>query len=364
MSEASLERPPDRLFAARVLREECLAAGFAGFGIARAETPPRFERFRDWIAEGRHAGMRYLEETLPARESPDSLLPGARSILCLSFPHPAQDRVAADGTRFARYTFAAARSGDASSAARSGDPDADYHGTLRARALSAAEAARRRLPGDWTYRVCVDSTPLAERAFAAGAGLGWIGKNGCLIDARLGSFLLLAEIVTDLDLPADEPVAEQCGACTRCLDACPTQAFVEPGVLDAGRCLAYWTIEHRGPIPDRWKQAVSEHVFGCDVCQEVCPWNGKPLPLPGDSPPPPTRREILAMGKGAWRRRFGRSAVNRAARRGLQRNAAASAGACRDAACRGALEAAAQVTEPGLRDAARWALGRLESDPV
>jgi len=165
----------------------------------------------------------------------------------------------------------------------------------------------------------------------------------------------------------DEPVAEQCGTCTRCLDACPTQAFVEPGVLDAGRCLAYWTIEHRGPIPDRWKQAVGEHVFGCDVCQEVCPWNAKPIPLAEDGPPlppTPTRREILAMGKGAWRRRYGKSAVNRAGRRGLQRNAAASAGARRDASCRPALEAASRVAEPGLSDAARWALGRLDGDPV
>jgi epoxyqueuosine reductase len=344
---------PDRLLADRVLREECEAAGFAGFGIARAQTPPRFERFRGWIAEGRHAGMRYLEETLPARQSPESLLRGARSIVCLSFPHPAQPRVAADGSRFARYSLGA-------------DPVSDYHATLRARALTAAEAARRRLPGEWSYRVCVDSTPLAERAFAAAAGLGWIGKNGCLLDERHGSFLLLAEIVTDLDLPPDEPVAEQCGACTRCLDSCPTQAFVEPGVLDAGRCLAYWTIEHRGPIPDRWKQALGEHVFGCDVCQEVCPWNG-PLgtlaSLEAAAPAPPTRAEILAMGKGAWRRRFGRSAVNRAARRGLQRNAAASAGARLDASCHGALAAAARVEEPGLADAARWALGRLERDP-
>ena len=338
---------PDRLLAARVLREECAAAGFSGFGIARAQTPPRFDRFRDWIAGGRHAGMRYLEETLPARESPESLLAGVRSIVCLSFPHPAAPRVAPDGALFARYA--------------AGD---DYHGTLRARALSAAEASRRRLPGDWSYRVCVDSTPLAERAFAAAAGLGWIGKNGCLLDARRGSYLLLAEIVTDLDLPPDQPVLEQCGACTRCLDACPTQAFVEPGVLDAGRCLAYWTIEHRGGIPDAWKQALGDHVFGCDVCQEVCPWNAPLSQLAAATAPIPARAQILAMGKGAWRRRFGKTAVNRAARRGLQRNAAASAGARRDAACRPALEAAVRVAEPGLSDAASWALRRLDGVPL
>ena len=347
MSEAHRAHPPDRLLAARVLREECLSAGFAGFGIARAQEPPRFERFRDWIAEGRHAGMRYLEETLPARRSPGELLREARSVVCLSFPHPSQARVAADGARFARYAL-------------DSDPGSDYHGTLRERALAAVEAARRRLPGDWSYRVCVDSTPIAERSFAAAAGLGWIGKNGCLLDTRHGSYVLLAEILTDLDLPADEPVAEQCGACTRCLDACPTGAFVEPGVLDAARCLAYWTIEHRGPIPDRWKQALGEHVFGCDVCQEVCPWNLALAPMAEGGPPPPTRAEILAMGKGAWRRRYAKSAVNRSARRGLQRNAAASAGACGDASCRGGLEAAARMEERGLSDAAEWALKRID----
>lgn len=291
--------------------------------------------------------MGYLEDTLPARETPRSLLPGARSIVCLSFPYPAAPRAASDGSRIARYARGA-----------------DYHGTLRSRALAAIERARERLPGDWTHRVCVDSTPLSERAFAAAAGLGWIGKNGCLLDARHGSYVLLAEILTDLDLPPDEPVAEQCGSCARCLDACPTGAFLEPGLLDAARCLAYWTIEHRGPIPDAWKAALGEHVFGCDLCQEVCPWNA-PLAMLGQNgadaePASPTRAEILAMGKGAWKRRFGASAVNRAGRRGLQRNAAASAGACRDAACRPALEAAAGVAETGLADAARWALARLD----
>jgi epoxyqueuosine reductase len=141
---------------------------------------------------------------------------------------------------------------------------------------------------------------------------------------------------------------------------------VGPGVLDAGRCLSYWTIEHRGPIPDAWKESLGEHVFGCDLCQEACPFNarlGRLASLPGAGPRVPARAEILSMGKGAWRRRFGTTAVNRAARRGLQRNAAASAGACRDVSCRGALEQAARVAEPGLRDAARWALSRLEAAP-
>ncbi len=332
-----------------MLREEAIRAGFARVGIARAEEPPGHSRFAAWIAAGRHAGMRYLEDTRTTRADPRELLPGARSVVCLAAPYASAPWVAEDGSRFARYARGP-----------------DYHGGLRTRALAVVSAARTRLGTAWRSRVCVDSTPLAERAFAAAAGLGWIGKNGCLIDPERGSYFLLAEILTDLDLPADSPVAESCGSCTRCLDACPTGAFLEPGLLDAGRCLAYWTIEHRGPMPDAWKAAVGSHVFGCDVCQEVCPWNAPlrslpPLATLASPEPPPTRAEILAMGKGAWRRRFGKTAVNRAARRGLQRNAAASAGATRDAACRPGLERAAQVEEAGLSEAADWALRRIPS---
>ncbi len=339
---------PDRLLAVRVLREEAEREGFTRFGVARAERPPGFERFESWIDGRHHAGMRYLAETRAMRGSPASLLPGARSVVCLAAPHPAASHVAPDGSQYARYARGA-----------------DYHGSLRQRATRAAERARARLGSAWTHLVCVDSTPLAERSLAAAAGLGWIGKNGCLIDGNQGSYLLLAEILTDLDLPADEPVAERCGSCVRCLEACPTAAFLEPGLLDAGRCIAYWTIEHRGAIPQPWKEAIGDHIFGCDVCQEVCPWNA-PVDrvAPASEAPAPTRREVLAMGRGAWRRRFGKSAVNRATRRGLQRNAALGAGARADASCGPALRTAAELAEAGLSDAARWALSRLPVLPL
>jgi epoxyqueuosine reductase len=336
---------PDRLLAASVLREEARREGFSRVGIARAERPGRFERFEGWIAAGHHAGMKYLEESRDARSSPERLLEGARSVLCLAAPHDARPAVAADGARIARYAAGP-----------------DYHGTLRQRALRVARGAIRRL-GQFRYRICVDSTPLAERSFAAAAGVGWIGKNGCLIAPEHGSYLLLAEIVTDLDLPPDEPIAERCGSCVRCLEACPTQAFVEPGVLDSTRCIAYWTIEHRGPLPAQTKAMFGPWVFGCDICQEVCPWNS---PLNGigpreRAPDPPTRREWLETGPGEWRRRWGATALNRAGRRGLQRNAAASAGASLDSSCRPSLERTARVSEKGLSDASAWALARLAS---
>ena len=337
----------DRVLAGRVFREEAERAGFVRVGIARAETPPRFERYRRWIGEGRHAGMGYLAETMEIRETPSSLLPGARSVVCLAFPHGAAAPEAGDGSRVARYAAGG-----------------DYHWSLKERAASAAEGTLARI-GPFRYRVCVDSAPLPERSLAAAAGIGWIGKNGCLIDEAHGSFLLLAEILTDLDLPPDEPIAERCGSCTRCLTACPTEAFLEPGLLDASRCIAYWTIEHRGAVPDEIKPALAEHVFGCDVCQEVCPWNAALSSDFGfrisDSEPVPTRREWLEMGPGAWRRNWGATALSRAGRRGVQRNAAISAGVTGDQSALPALQRAAVTAEPGLADAASWALRRLHA---
>jgi epoxyqueuosine reductase len=334
---------PDPLLAARVLREEAAREGFARAGFARAGETPRFDRFESWLASGFHAGMRYLEDTRSVRSDPSRILPGARTVVSLSAAYPAEPYRAPDGAEIARYARGA-----------------DYHGVLRNRAERVARRTSGRLAAAFRYRVCVDSTPLSERSFAAAAGLGWIGKNGCLIDPARGSYLWLAAIVTDLDLPPDDPVAEQCGACTRCLDACPTRAFPSPGVLDASRCLAYWTIEHRGPLPDVIKEVLGPRVFGCDVCQEVCPWNA-PVRMPSGAAgtAPPTREEWLAMGPGAWRRRFGESALNRAGRRGVQRNAAASAGAVSDRRLLPALERAAQVEEPGFSEAAAWAAGRL-----
>ena len=331
--------PSDRLHAAAVFREEAEREGFARVGFARAEEPPRFERFREWLGQGRHAGMKYLARTASLRARPQDLLPGARSIVCLAARHDSRPLAASDGSRVARYASGG-----------------DYHWTLRERALRVANAAASRL-GGLSFRVCVDSTPLAERSFAAAAGLGWIGKNGCLIDPELGSFLLLTEILTDLDLPPDDPIAESCGSCVRCLRACPTQAFVEPGVLDARRCLAYWTIEHHGPLPPEICDQIGAQIFGCDICQEVCPFN-EPLLLIQPAPLP-TRADWLAMGPGRWRRMWGATALNRAGRRGLQRNAAASAGASGDRACEPLLERASSSGDAGLADAAGWALKKL-----
>jgi epoxyqueuosine reductase len=337
-----LSAPTDRLRLAEAFRREAARQGFARCGIAAAGEPPRFDRFRSWLAAGRHAGMAYLASTAGVRADARRLLPGARAVVCLSDAHDAGESVSRDGSRLARYATGP-----------------DYHGHMRRRAEAVATAVRERCGASFRSRVCVDSTPLSERAFAAAAGLGWIGKNACLIDPERGSFLLLAEILLDVDLPPDDPIADQCGSCSLCLNACPTQAFPEPGVVDASRCLAYWSIEHRGELPDAVKPRLTEWVFGCDICQEVCPWNAPVLAAAPRAPDPPTREQWLAMGRGEWRTRFGKSALNRQGRRGLQRNAAASAGASGDRALLPVLACAAARPDRGLSDAAAWAVARL-----
>lgn len=243
-------------------------AGFDLCGIARAERHPRLARLADWVASGQAGEMTYLADSLPERLDPRAMLPTARSVISLAVvyntAHPYStalddpDRVAVS-----RYAW--------------GD---DYHDVLRVRlrrllAALAAEAG----PG-FEAVTSVDHEAVQERVFAEAAGLGWIGKNTCLINPELGSWLFLCEIVTNAALDPDQPVADHCGTCTKCIDACPTGAIARqetgaPYSLDATRCLSYLTIETRGEIAAAWQPAVTTQVFGCDICQDVCPWNRK-----------------------------------------------------------------------------------------
>ena len=240
----------------------------------------------------------------------------------------------------------------------------DYHDLLRNRVNALAGWLERRVPGCRTRGV-VDSAPLAEREFAWLAGLGWFGKNTMLIDPRAGSYFLLTALLTDLDLPAAVPVqVDHCGTCTACLDACPTEAFVEPRLLDASRCVSGLTIEDHGAIPAPLRAGMGNWVFGCDICQEVCPWNRH---APGSAEPtfqPRTGEttlglvDLLGLDEPAFRRRFRGSAVLRAKRRGLLRSAAIALGNRPDPAAASALAAAVADDDPVVRGAAAWALGR------
>lgn len=337
------------------LRAEALRLGFARLGIAPAVPPPGHEAFRGWLARGLAGATHdWLVRHEPLRADPRTLLPGATSIVMLATDHaiagpvgPGAAAATGPGGRVARYAW--------------GD---DYHDLLRSRGNALAAWLEAAVPGCRT-RAVVDSAPLAERDFAVRAGLGWIGKNAMLIDPHAGSWFLLTALLTDLDLPVDVPLGvDHCGTCTACLDACPTQAFPEPGVLDAGRCISALTIEDHGPVQRDLRAGMRDWVFGCDVCQEVCPWNrhapgsDEPTLQPRDGATTLDLAEVLRLDEAGFRERFRGSAIRRAKRRGLLRSAAIALGNGPDASRLDALCGALADQEPVVRGAVAWALGR------
>jgi len=331
------------------------AFGFDLAGIAEAAPTPESRRLRDWLARGYAGAMDYLAERVDERVDPRLVLPGARSVVvvALSYAGPGPlDETEGPVARYAR-----------------GD---DYHEVLGERLRALAQALPVLAGRPVRSRAYVDTGPVHERVCAAYAGLGWLGKNTLLIHEELGSFLFLGVVLTDLELPADERRPDRCGSCTACLDACPTGAFPEPGVLDATRCLAYSTIEDPGPIPEPLRAGQGERVFGCDVCQDVCPWNRRrdrrvtPDVLglrqrlaPRSAWTRPVLAELLALDESRWRALTRRSALRRARYRGLLRNALVAAGNSGDPSLAPALERHAAGPDPLLAEHARWALARL-----
>ncbi len=235
--------------------------GFDLCGIARADRHPKLARLSQWIAEGRAGEMAYLADSVDERADVRAAMASARSVISVAVVYntvPADESTdpRPDEVSIARYAW--------------GD---DYHQIVRERLRALLRwLAERHGPGLEAF-TCVDDGPVQERVYAEAAGLGWIGKNTCLINPQLGSWLFLGEIVTSLDLDPDTPGTDQCGTCTRCLDACPTGAIVEPYTVDATRCLSYLTIEVRGALDPQWRSELHGRLFGCDICQDVCPWN-------------------------------------------------------------------------------------------
>jgi epoxyqueuosine reductase len=342
---------------ARRAKAVALALGFDAVGVTEAAPPePARRRFRDWLARGLAGEMDYLERSAPKRLDPSLALPGARSALCVGLV----------------YATGAAESAPRAVARYAGGDD--YHGVVieRLRSLGAALEALAGRAVRW--RPYVDTGPVLERALAARAGLGWLGKNTCLIHPELGSHLVLGVLLCDLELEPDAPEPDHCGECRACLDACPTAAFVEAGCLDATRCIAYTTIEASGPIDAALRSAQGERVFGCDTCQDVCPWNGAgrralrapadPLGLrarlaPRDEWARPALGWILDLDEEAWRAATRHTALRRARWRSLLRNALVAAGNSGDASLRPQLERFARGADRLLAEHARWALARL-----
>jgi epoxyqueuosine reductase len=333
------------------LKQQAHALGFELVGIAPATEADGFDRLRDWLARGFAGTMDYLDRHGEARRHPASILPEVRSIIMVGMNYRPADTEEKRTGQGRISCYARGR---------------DYHEVLRERLRRLLDWLRQERP-DCRGRGVVDTAPLLERDFARRAGLGWFGKNTMLINKRLGSYFFLGALLTNLELACDAPhTASHCGSCTACLEACPTQAFVAPGVLDARRCISYLTIEHRGNVPEDLRRNLGDWLFGCDVCQEVCPWNRKAPP--GTEPALQGRPElmqldlieVLSMSEETFRQRFRGTALLRTKRTGLLRNAALVLGNRGDAAALPALRRAVEDPEPVVREAARWAIDRIE----
>ncbi len=336
------------------------AIGFDRVGIAPARPLARAQYYKAWLASGHAAGMAYLHRHVELRADPAMLLPGARSIICVALNYRRARVVTQTDRPQGRVAMYA--------------QCPDYHVLMRSMLDTLLERLRQEAGVQFEARVCVDTAPVLERELACAAGLGWIGKNTCLLDGQLGSHVFVGEALTNLDLPADEPVADGCASCTRCVDVCPTGALTAPYNLDASRCISYLTIEHRGDVPADLQPLVGDWVFGCDVCQQVCPYNRKaagicnPMLPAGGMPAHLDLLELLTMGSGAYRRLSVGTAGGRARLAMWRRNAAVALGniAAPDGATASAVMAAlaqAAGDENALvRSAAEDALRRLRQD--
>jgi epoxyqueuosine reductase len=364
--------------------EQGRAVGFDRVGVAPADDVPALARFPDWLDRGYAGEMRYLYDA--KRRGAAALLRDAASVICCALnydtAYPRSTEVPPDPDRgwVSRYAW--------------GD---DYHAVLEEKLEALRERIAAEAPEGFQCKLYVDTGPIHERAYAARAGLGWQGKNTCLLDPELGSFFFLGLLVTNLELEPTVPQADGCGACTLCLDACPTDALVEPYVLDARRCISYLTIELRGPIPEDLRAPMGRHVFGCDICQDVCPYNRRSFvsDLAAFQPRQVSQREtaehkaqstrhdsqdtghgspatghesllhpslsfLASLTESDFQRLFANSALKRAKHRGLLRNTLVAMGNSRNPRFRPLLERFAGSGDALLAEHARWALSQLE----
>jgi len=355
-AESRLPLPPDDISAvsARV-REQVKAAGFDRVGFAKAGVAPGSERLRTWLARGYAGEMDYLARTLERRIDPGVIVPDIRSVIVVALHYPA-------GLDAPPQVSSPPEAGSEPEPEPEPEPElepepdtergrlaayalgTDYHRLIEKRLKAVCQDLRRDFRA--TFRYYVDTGPVLERDWAQQAGIGWIGKNTCAIDAVSGSYFFLATILTTVELTPDPPAANHCGSCRLCLDACPTDAFAGPYELDARRCISYLTIEHRGELPAELENDLGEWIFGCDICQEVCPYNRDARHEPESFDPELTPRaenqwpdlaRLAELDEDEFRDRFSRSAVRRARWEGFLRNVLVALGNTRTHVAHGIL---------------------------
>jgi epoxyqueuosine reductase len=324
--------------------------GFDLCRVAPAVAPPHAGKFRDWLAEGRAGEMAWLARNAERRTDPHLVLPGVRSVIVLGMNYWQRgEKAASDGTRgrIARYAW--------------GD---DYHDVIERK---LREIDRWLTERGGSQRCYVDTGPMLERDFAALAGVGWQGKSTMLIHPKLGTWLFLAEVLTTLACPADPPMRDHCGKCVRCIVACPTQAITDPHRLDARRCLSYLTIENKGPIPEEFRRALGDRIYGCDDCLEACPWNrfateSREAAFAARQFVHRWRlRDFLDLDDAGFRALFRGSPIKRIKRRGFLRNVCVALGNVGDATDLPALKRAACDPEPLIAEHALWAVAQIAS---
>lgn len=314
--------------------------GFSAFGVAPAGVPPRAEYFSQWVGNGFHGSMDWMARTATKRADPELVLPGARSLLCFAFnyyqePMPRQGQVA-------RYALGG-----------------DYHNLIYRRLKKICRILEQAGGRQKPY---VDTGPVLEKPQAAAAGIGWQGKHTNLIHPKLGNWTFLAVILSTLALTPDHPVRDRCGSCSRCIAVCPTGAITGPYQLDASRCISYLTIEHHGPIPLRWREAIGDHLYGCDDCLAVCPWNrwAQPTSEAALRPRPlPDLLTMLGWTETDFQTAFTGSPIRRLKLARWKRNICVVLGNTGSPACIPALHTAAADSDPLVAEHASWALDRI-----
>lgn len=346
-------RTPEQL--ARAIKEQARRLGFELVGISPLRDPPHEQSFSDWLGRGYEGEMAYMARTEQARRHPDTRFPWARSVVSVAmnyytaFPHETH-RAGAPRGWISRYAW--------------GD---DYHTMMEDRLEALLGWIRDTVGGPIEGKVYVDTGPVLEREFAGQAGIGWIGKNTHLISPEDGSYVFLGELLLSLELPADQPITDRCGSCDLCLRACPTDAFAGPYRLDARRCISYLTIELKGSIPTEMRPLIGDHIFGCDICQEVCPYNvdiaatKEPAFQPREGLHAPELIPLLTLDDEAFRSRFKGNPMKRSKRRGVLRNVAVALGNLRARESVPALATLLSDSEPLVRSHAAWALGQIGS---
>jgi len=322
------------------------AAGFPLVGCVPIAPLPVEGFLRDWLAAGRAGEMRYLEKRPERRVDPRRQFPWARSLVCVGFPYRPPSPPVIDWRAQLRGRIAAYAAGP------------DYHRHVRARLDRLASVLQSLFPGT-RYLSYVDTGAILEREWAPRAGLGWVGKNTLVLHRHAGSYFFLGELVTDLEVDVMPLPRDHCGTCVRCVAACPTGALEQGYTMEPRRCISYLTIEHRSAIPHDLRPLLDNWVFGCDVCQEVCPWNGAASDAAAAAFLTPSLPELVRLDTAAFEARFAGTAITRTTRRGLVRNAAVALGNSGNPAAVPPLVDALGDADPLLRGHAAWALGRL-----